>query len=470
MESRVQRWQAVVFPVVFALVCVVLMIATWISFGGNTLLSPQGYRFFMPLPRASSVYEDTSVRIAGITVGKVVSVSLDGAHARALVEISPPYAPIHSGAREIVRSKTLLGEGYIEMAPGPASAPAVAEGGTLAASQVQPTQQLFDVLRVFTPGTRARLRTMFSGLAAALNGQSLSLNDSLAHAGPTFTNFASVAQTLQSQAPALSGLISDTGTVLSALGTRAGVMQLFVRAGDAALSTTAASDRQLRATIDALPAFLAQLRSTSLVLRGASPDIGGAVGALNAATPQIVPAFHAIQGATPVFTTLFLRLPAVLSAGQSALPDVDRVLVAAGRAFPLVYQAARQLIPIVQLLSADRNSVVGSLANAAQIQNGVLRAPGVGTIHYAAGAVTVWNETVGGWLRKLPTNRSNPYPAPDTENDIAHGGLRAFDCRNTGNPLVLPPIGTGAPPCLLQGPWEFNGRRAFYPRLQPAPR
>jgi len=114
--------------------------------------------------------------------------------------------------------------------------------------------------------------------------------------------------------------------------------------------------------------------------------------------------------------------------------------------------------------------VVGSLANAAQIQNGVMDAPGLGPIHYAAGAVTVWNETVGGWLRKLPTNRSNPYPAPDTENDIAHGGLRAFDCRNTANPEEIPPTGTGAPSCLLQGPWWFKGKKAYYPRLQPAAR
>jgi phospholipid/cholesterol/gamma-HCH transport system substrate-binding protein len=106
------------------------------------------------------------------------------------------------------------------------------------------------------------------------------------------------------------------------------------------------------------------------------------------------------------------------------------------------------------------------LANAGQINNGELTAPGVGAIHYAAGALTVWNETVGGWVKKLPTNRSNPYPEPGSEDDIASGGLRAFDCRNTGNPLWLLPTGTGAPHCLLQGPWKFDGVTAYYPRLQ----
>lgn len=71
-------------------------------------------------------------------------------------------------------------------------------------------------------------------------------------------------------------------------------------------------------------------------------------------------------------------------------------------------------------------------------------------------------------MHKLPTNRSNPYPAPSAEGDIATGGLRAYDCRNTGNPLVIPPTDTGSPPCKVQGPWTFDGKSAYYPRLQEA--
>ncbi|HWF55878.1 MAG TPA: MlaD family protein [Solirubrobacteraceae bacterium] len=469
MEARSPHWRAVVLPVAFALVCVGLMIGTWVSFGGGVPFAPQGYRFAMTLPQATNVYADTSVRIAGITVGKVESVAREGSEARAVIELQPRYAPLRDGARAIVRAKTLLGEGYIELAPGPISARAIPDDGVLPASHVAPTQQLFDALRIFTPHTRARLRSMFSGLAAAVRGRTGSLGDALAAGAPAVTNFASVAQSLAGQRPSLKALVSDTGTVLSALGTRQGVIESFVRAGDAALSTTARSAQGLRATIAALPAFLTQLRSSSGILSAASADIGAAAGALYAATPSLVPALRAIDTATPVFRTLFQRLPSVLDAGDRGLPALRGVLVAAGPALSIVDETARQLIPFVQLLSLDRNSVVGSLANAAQIQNGVMLAPGVGAIHYAAGALTVWNETVGGWVKRLPTNRSNPYPEPDSEIDIAHGGLRSFDCRNTGNTLYIPPTGTGAPPCLVQGPWEFDGVRAYYPRLQEAP-
>jgi hypothetical protein len=49
------------------------------------------------------------------------------------------------------------------------------------------------------------------------------------------------------------------------------------------------------------------------------------------------------------------------------------------------------------------------------------------------GAVTIWNETVAGWKKRLP------------------------------------PTGTGAPPCLQQRPWELNGATRYFPHLEPAP-
>jgi phospholipid/cholesterol/gamma-HCH transport system substrate-binding protein len=469
MEARTPHWRAVVLPVAFALACAILTIATWVAFGGSIPFEPQGYRFYMPLPQATNVYEDTSVRIAGVTVGKVISVSRSGrAGAKALVQIDSQYAPVRAGATAIVRAKTLLGEGYIEMAPGPRTASAVPDGGSLAATQVRPTQQLFDVLRIFTPGTRAQVRSMFAGLAAATDGRSEAISDSLADAAPTATNLTTIADTLNGQSTALARLIADSGTVLSALGAREGVIQSAVRSGNAVFGVTAERNAGLAATVAALPAFLSELRSASGTLGATSSEIGAGVGALEQATPELVPALQAIDAATPTFRQLFERLPAALSAGERELPALDRILAAARPALAVLYPTVRQLIPVLQLLSADRTSVVGSLANAAQINNGVLMAPQIGPVHFSAGAVTIWNETIAGWVHKLPTNRSDPYPAPSAEGDIATGGLRAYDCRNTGNPLVIPPTGTGAPPCKVQGPWTFDGKSAYYPRLQEA--
>ncbi|MEA2314170.1 MAG: phospholipid/cholesterol/gamma-HCH transport system substrate-binding protein, partial [Solirubrobacteraceae bacterium] len=437
---------------------------------GSVPFQSSGYRFGLQLPEAGNVYQGTSVRIAGVTVGKVVSVTRSGAGgASALIQMQPEFSPIRTGAAAIVRSKTLLGEGYIELSPGSPSAPAIPDGGRLPVSRVLHRQQLFDVLKIFNPATRANVRSLFAGLSTALRGRSTSVGNVIASAGPTGANLTTVADTLNGQGPALQQLIADSGTVLSALGTRQGVMQSAVRAGNAVLDVTARQHRALAATITALPPFLTELRSASDTLGAASGDIGGAAGALDAATPQLVPALSAINTAAPTFRTLFERLPSTLTAGEHGLPALEAILHAATPSLAVVYAAARQLIPTLQLASLSRNSIVGTFANVGNLLNGVEIGQAGRPIHFAGAVTSIWNETIGGWKKKLPTNRANAYPLPDSALNVGRGGLRAYDCRNIGNPLYLPPTGTGTPPCKLQGPWTFDGVTAYYPRLQPAP-
>jgi virulence factor Mce-like protein len=470
METKAPHWRALVVPVGFALACVVLMIATWISFGGSVPFQSSGYRFTLQLPEADNVYPDTSVRIAGVTIGKVVSVTRSGASgASALIQMQPKFSPIRTGATAIVRSKTLLGEGYIELSPGSHNAPPIPDGGRLPVSQVRHRQQLFDVLKIFTPATRANVRSLFVGLSTALRGRSRSLSDVIANAGPTSANLTTVADTLNGQELSLQRLIADSGSVLNALGTRQGVMQSAVRAGNAVLDVTARQNHGLAATIAALPPFLTELRSASDTLGAASGDIGAAAGALDTATPQLVPTLDAINTAAPTFRTLFEQLPSTLSAGEHGLPALETILHAATPSLGVVYAAARQLIPVLQLASLSRDSIVGTFANVGNLLNGLEIGQAGRPIHFAGAVTSIWNETIGGWKKKLPTNRANAYPAPESALNVGRGGLRAYDCRNTGNPLYLPPTGTGTPPCKIQGPWTFDGVTADYPRLQPAP-
>jgi hypothetical protein len=135
-----------------------------------------------------------------------------------------------------------------------------------------------------------------------------------------------------------------------------------------------------------------------------------------------------------------------------------------------VYPASRQLIPLLQLTAADRDQLVAFFANVAQLSNLTYIGPGGKSLRGVGAIPSIWNETLSGWIKRLPSNRMNPYPKPRSSLQIASGALPAYDCRNTGNPDYLPPIGTGAPPCRLQGPWTLNGTTAYYPRLTEAPR
>src|SRR3954466_10692004 len=82
--------------VVFALSCFGLLLFLWLSFGGSVPLKPKGYRVQVAFPEATTLASEADVRIAGVSVGKVVHKDLDRGGNRTLVDIQldRKYAPL----------------------------------------------------------------------------------------------------------------------------------------------------------------------------------------------------------------------------------------------------------------------------------------------------------------------------------------------------------------------------------------
>jgi virulence factor Mce-like protein len=471
MQTKTPSLRSLAAPFAFAGMCVIVAIITWITFGGSVPLQPQGYQLRVVLPDATSVYPGSQVQMSDVQIGKVQSVELAPAGVQVTLELDRQYAPVHRGARVTLRTKTLLGEGYVQLAPGPKNAPPVPDGGTLPASQVVAQQSLQDVLQTFAPATRKRITELFTGISRALAGRSQTLNDSLGTAAPATENLTAVLAVLDAERPSLQALLANAGTAFQALGQRQGALQTAVRAGNDVLSTMAAERTGLGATLDATAPFLRTLRAAAISLGGLSATLTPAVRALQPAVPKLEPALRAIDAAAPTFRALFEGLPAALRAGNAGLPGLTGILRATPPSFAQVYMAARQLIPIAQLASLSRGSLIGSLANLGNVMNGTMMLANGQSAHVASGLPTFWNETIAGWTKRLPTNRMNAYPtSTDLGGEATRGSLESYDCRNLHNIEYLPPFGTGTPPCLVQGSYVFDGRRGEYPRLYLAPK
>jgi hypothetical protein len=168
---------------------------------------------------------------------------------------------------------------------------------------------------------------------------------------------------------------------------------------------------------------------------------------------------------------LFRATPSLTRAGEQGLPAGTAIVRAAAPLVRQLYPAAQQLTPVIQLADVVRNSIVAAFANVASVAEGSQPGPDRSDPHYLAATTLVWNEMLGGYQKRLPSNRQNPYPAPNSELDIARGGLKAYDCRNIHNPDLVPSLlifGGSAPPCVTQGPWTFDGVSSYFPRLRPA--
>ena len=472
METHAPPRRQLILTGSFALACVLLMIITVVSFGGSLPFAPEGYRFRLLLPDAGNLVPGTDVEISGVTVGRVVVLGRSGNRALATVELRPAYVPLRAGATAIVRTKTLLGETYIELAPGPRSAPPVPDGGMLAASHVLPATKLDAFLEAFAPTDRARLRQLFGGLASALSREGTALNGSLAYSSPFAGDLGEVLKTLDHETPQLQGLFNSSGVVLQALGARSGDLQAAITAGDQVLSTTAERNAQLAQIVRDLPPFLTQLRATSNTITSDSGDLDRAATALLPIAPLVQPAVTAIDTDVPAVKSLFQALPATVAAGRSGLPALTRIVNAIPAAFTQLYPAARQIIPVMQLFATYREeALVAPFANTSSVLNGRMVGPEGKILVRPGFGVYLSNETVAGWVKRLPTNRANPYVTPDGLSKLwTQGFLDSYDCRNIHNPLYLPPLGTGVPPCVTQGPWTYQGKTAYYPRLQAASR
>ncbi len=449
----------------FTLLCFCLTLFVWISFGGKVPLQSKGYRIRASFDQAASLADNEEVRIAGVPVGKVTRVTPSSGLTDAELELDRQYAPLASDSRAILRSKTLLGENFVDISPGTNAAPKIPEGGRLSTSNIAPTQQVDQVLSAFDAPTRDALKKFLREASSTLKGHGADLNAALGQVVPAAQDLQQVVDILDQQGGDVRSLINDTGVALRAIGHRRGDLQGLISAGNRVFAATAASGRDLSATVRALPPFLAQLRPTLALLGATSRDAAPTLRALRPVAPLLRPALVYTNRLSPQLVALFHEIDPLLSAAGVGLPAATQIADAVPPLAGALDAAGRQLVPVVQFLGLYPNDAVAALANLGSALEATTPLPGGGSQHYLRAQLPLNNEIPLGATQRLGSNRHNPYPVPGTFN-LANG-IAAFDCLNTGNPTTIPVLGTGTPACNAQRPLSFQGLTQSFPQVQP---
>jgi phospholipid/cholesterol/gamma-HCH transport system substrate-binding protein len=452
--------------VVFALSCFSIVLFLWINFGGSVPLKPKGYRFSADLSEATLLVNDADVRIAGVSVGRVVKTERVGRYARATIEMESKYAPIPKDTRLTLRQKTLGGETYVELTPGDPRSKRLPDNGRLPASQARETSEIDEILRtVFDPETRRRTQQLLAGFERAVRGRSEDISAALAYAGPFADEGGSLLRVVDEERAAMRRLVRDGGFVLSAVGRRQGELSGLIRAGDRVLATTARRNAELQETVRILPTTLRELQPTFARLESFSNEARPVLRALRPAGRALGPALVDAAALAPDLRRLFREVDTVIDVSRRALPATTRTVNAARPVFQQLHAALRDLLPVVDLAGLYRTEVVTGLANfAATFQYTDVSSDGKrrhffrSVIPYGPESFTVADQRPG-------TNRHNPYPKPRWLDDILTG-LEALDCRNVSNPS-LP--GASAPPCKQQRPIRFRGLETLYPHVRKDP-
>jgi phospholipid/cholesterol/gamma-HCH transport system substrate-binding protein len=491
---------AILTMAAFTASCVGLLIFLWISFGGSLPLASQGYRFSVEFDQATELAANAQVQISGVPVGRVISVGLDHRTglSRAVLEINKQFAPRPTGTRAILRSKTLLGETYVELSAGNPNGPQLPDGGSLAQAQVAPTVQLDQIFSAFDPTTRKAFETWMQQGGIALTNRGEQFNAALADLYPFATNVDSVLSVLNRQGAATSALLRDGGQVFSALSRSPSALQGFVRNSNSLFAATAARDADLAATIRAFPAFLNETRSTVNRLVTFSQSAKPLIDELRPAAIQLTPTLRSLTVLAPELRSLLVDVAPLTRASKAGFPAFERFL---NDSIPFLVRLKPflgNLVPVIQYIESYRSELAAFFANSAATTEGQLSAAQGGNAHYIRVSNPVNAEALATFPKRPSTNRTNPYLAPGGYNQLVKG-LQTFGtylCTN--NPL--PTIGSslsqsttsvegtvltlaqlvsqyyytptpGGPPCSAQPPLGTltTGQIQSFPHLQPLP-
>lgn len=98
-------------------VVISLGLLLWLAQSIGALGSKDGKRYEVTLDTAAGLVKDNAVKIAGVKVGTIERVEVDGNEA-VLTLLVDPEVELHEDTVALVRAKSLLGEKYLQLEPG----------------------------------------------------------------------------------------------------------------------------------------------------------------------------------------------------------------------------------------------------------------------------------------------------------------------------------------------------------------
>jgi phospholipid/cholesterol/gamma-HCH transport system substrate-binding protein len=410
----------------FALACFGILLFLWVTFGGPTPFKAKSYEIKVPFNEATQLAEQSDVRISGVDVGKVQSIALapNGRQSLATVDIEDKYAPLPASTRAILRTKTLLGETYIELTPGPRHGPKLADGGTVPEANVAESVQLDEIFRTFNPKTRAAFQEWMQEAAVAINGQGQSLSYAIGQFEPTFTEFEKLFRVLDTQRVAVGQLLRNGATTFQALRGSEGELASLIQSSNAVFQTTAKRDQDIEALFRAFPTFLDQSKLTLNRLKTFAVNTDPLMRQLVPAAEQLSPTLVAFGKLAPEAKGFFEGLMPVIARSSTAFPALRKLL---RDDFPPFLRALdpfiRNLNPFLTGLSLYKHEFTAFFANLAATFHAkltVINERGEQQ-HYLRVIGPINAETLSTYGSRLSINRNSAYSPPQWASNLISG-------------------------------------------------
>ncbi len=417
--------------IAFVLVCMLTLAYLYQTAGGRIRLS-QPYNAKALVPDTFNIVPNSDIRKDGVTIGRVKTVEPSGQVGEVLFEIEDEdHAQLYRDATVKVRTKTLVGESYLEVDAGDPRTGELPSGATLPLEQAVESVPLERILSTLDGKTREEVRRNLAGLGEGLDGRGGDLNRTFGAMKPFVASTGGLVRALEPQKQQLAALIGNTGEVLEAFGERETAFRELVTDAKQTAEAVAARDTKLAEVIDELEPTLERAESSVAKLSSFSTRATPVTRDLKVAATNLGPVVEDLGPTARQTRTLFNELEPFLDRVE---PLLDELRPASGSLRELVGPldaVLRQANPIANFLKPyDRElaaffSNVGDIVSADAVGNRgrvfpVLNANSLtGLNSVPSRLVDALVSELG--LQELYNPGVNPYPKPGTVGDPKAG-------------------------------------------------
>jgi virulence factor Mce-like protein len=296
---------------------------------GATDPTASGYKVRAVFDNASFVVEGEDVKVAGVNVGKVESLAVEGKKAAITLSIDEPgFAPFHEDAHCSIRPQSLIGERYVECTPGTDASPElkpIEEGEPGAGEhrvELEKTSSPVDldlVNNIMRLPYRQRFAIIINEFGTALAGRGDDLNEAIHRANPALRETDRVLAILAKQNRVLADLAADSDAVIEPLAQKRKRISHFVVAANDTGRATAERAADIERSLERLPVFLNELRPTLVDLGDVSEEMTPVLADLRVAAPDLNRFIQQLGPFSRAGTTSIVSLGEATEIGRPAL-------------------------------------------------------------------------------------------------------------------------------------------------------
>ncbi|MGI9020184.1 MAG: MlaD family protein [Solirubrobacterales bacterium] len=285
-----------------------------------------------------------TIRVAGVRIGDVADVELEGGVGVVTFAIDREFLPVYKDATLLMRPTTGLKDMFFSLDPGSKAAGEYEEGSTVPVSNTAPDVNLDEILEALDSDTQAYLKILLVGAGQGLEGRDKDLGKLLGSLGPINEDLRRLNSKVAQRQQNVRNLVHNFNVLTGRIAQADDDLVELVVTSNSALGAIAEQDPSVRRAVELLGPTLTQAELTLNELASFAEVFGPAFDELRPFARNLDESNRSLEtlatNATPVLED---EIRPFVRAAREPVPDLRRAAERYSSAAPRLTAVGRKL-------------------------------------------------------------------------------------------------------------------------------